>query len=170
MRRKAIETHGSTVSKRRRKPCRKGRGFYRGREGSTTRSACARSDRSSKNWYEEFRERDPERKGLEPSYEERHFEREDRTGRLALIVSDNADNGAIKIHQDVDVYATALQPGDEVEHSMDRARHAWVQVVDGEVTVNGELLHSGDGAAISDEGRITLAAKADSAALLFDLA
>lgn len=114
----------------------------------------------------------PEEKGLEPSYEERSIEREEMAGKLALIASRNGDRspGALKIHQDVDLYATALGANEEARHTLEPGRHAWVQVIDGELTLNGETLHAGDGAAVSDETELALVGVKPSEAILFDLA
>lgn len=81
-------------------------------------------------------------------------------------------DGAVTIHQDVALYASVLEsPGDRVRHELTPGRHAWVQVVAGGVTVNGEPLTAGDGAALSDEARVEVAATEDeSEILLFDLA
>ncbi|MEM7349744.1 MAG: pirin family protein [Acidobacteriota bacterium] len=112
----------------------------------------------------------PEQNGLEPGYQERHFDRQDKAGRLALIASGKSENGVLTIRQDVDVYATVLEPGQELRHGLDAERHVWVQVVEGELEVNGQTLSAGDAAAVSEESEITLVANAPSEALLFDLA
>lgn len=112
----------------------------------------------------------PERNGLEPGYEERHVDCEDKAGRLALIASGDATNGALKVHQDVDVYMTALEPGDRLHHTLSTGRHAWVQVVEGDIEVNGQALAGGDAVALSDESEITLEAQTPAQAILFDLA
>lgn len=113
----------------------------------------------------------PERQGLEPGYQERHFEREDKLGRLALIASREGGNGALTIHQDVAIYATVLEPGAKpLRHSLGADRHAWVQVIEGEIKINGQTLAAGDAAAVSDESEITLEAETPSEAIVFDLA
>jgi redox-sensitive bicupin YhaK (pirin superfamily) len=115
----------------------------------------------------------PESRGLEPGYEERNVPEEDKRGGLRLIATGNgaASAGeALKIHQDVDLYATVLEPGESTGLDLRPGRHAWVQVVDGELDLNGEALAAGDGAAIGDESRLDLTAKTDAHVLVFDLA
>jgi redox-sensitive bicupin YhaK (pirin superfamily) len=112
----------------------------------------------------------PERQGLEPGYQEANFSEEDKRGRLRRIASGRSDNGALKIHQDVDLYAAVLEPGQGERLELRSGRHAWVQVIRGDVTVNGESLAAGDGAAISDEAAVELRAESDAEVLLFDLA
>ncbi len=112
----------------------------------------------------------PEKEGLEPSYEEKHFPEEERRNALRMIASREADNGAAKIHQDARVYASLLDQDAHVEHELAPGRHAWVQVARGEVVLNGTALSEGDGAAVSEETKLALKAVSPAEILLFDLA
>ena len=111
----------------------------------------------------------PERKGLVPSYEEANYSDEDKLGGLRLIASGASENGNLKIHQDVDVYATVLEAGQEASLDLRPGRHAWVQVIRGDASLNGHDLAAGDGAAVSEERAVKLAAKSEAEILLFDL-
>ena len=112
----------------------------------------------------------PERRGIRPSYEQKQFAEEEKRGRLRLIASPDAADGSVIIHQDARLYATILDAGAEVTHELAPARHAWVQVVGGEVEVNGGRLGASDGAAGSEEEAVRLKAVAEAELLLFDLA
>jgi len=112
----------------------------------------------------------PNARGLPPSYEQRRFPSEDRRGRLRLLAAADGRDGAVTIHQDVDLYGTVLGGGQQVRHDLRTGRHAWVQVARGSVDVNGHPLAAGDGAALSDERGVELHADAPSEVLLFDLA
>ncbi len=112
----------------------------------------------------------PEREGLEPSYEEKHFPEEERRNVLRVIASREAGEGAAKIHQDARVYASLLDQDAQVEHALAPGRHAWVQVARGEVVLNGTALSEGDGAAVSEETKLALKAVSPAEILLFDLA
>ena len=112
----------------------------------------------------------PEKRGLTPEYEQRNFPAEARRGRLCPIVSPDGREGALTLHQDALLFATALEPGEEVVHTLRPGRHAWLQVMQGEVDLNGRRLAAGDGAAISEEEALTIIASTSSEALLFDLA
>jgi redox-sensitive bicupin YhaK (pirin superfamily) len=110
----------------------------------------------------------PERTGIEPSYEQKKFEENERHGKLRLVASRDARDGSVTVHQDVSLYS-ALLDGDEVAtHSFASNRHGWVQVTRGAVDLNGLTLKAGDGAAISDEREITLRGQG-AEVLLFDL-
>jgi quercetin 2,3-dioxygenase len=112
----------------------------------------------------------PEKKSLEPSYEQKAFPAEEKAGKLRLIASPDARDGSVKINQDARLYATLLKPGEEVRHKFSKDRHGWLQVAKGNVEMNGKKLSAGDGAAISDESSVTITASDDSEVLLFDLA
>jgi len=114
----------------------------------------------------------PDRAGHAPSYEQKVFPDAEKKGRLRLVASPDAAEGSLLVHQDARVYATILASGETVRHGLAPGRHAWVQVARGELTVNGQALGAGDGAAISDEREVVLAGRgaAGNEALLFDLA
>ena len=112
----------------------------------------------------------PEKKGLTPGYEQKAFPEAERQGRWRVIVSPDAREGSLKVHQDVSLYATLLSGGQKAEHALAPGRHAWVQLARGEATLNGKTLKAGDGAAVSGEERLVLEASAPVEALLFDLA
>jgi len=111
----------------------------------------------------------PEKAGLSPSYEEKHFG-DERKGQLRLVASRDGREGSLTVHQDLSLYASVLSAGDQVEHLVPEGRRAWVQVVRGEVTVNGETLREGDGAFTEAAQSLTLSASSDAELLLFDLA
>lgn len=112
----------------------------------------------------------PDQEGLEPGYEQREFPEAERQGRLRLVASRDGSDDSVVIHQDVKVFAALLPAGDEVSYQLDGDRRAWIQVVKGSVTVNGSALGTSDGAAISEEPALTIAATSDAEILLFDLA
>jgi redox-sensitive bicupin YhaK (pirin superfamily) len=113
----------------------------------------------------------PDREGHAPSYEQKPFPEAEKRSRLLLVASPGGEDGALRIHADARVYATVLADEETVRHALAPGRHAWVQVVRGELTVNGQALRAGDGAAVSAEREVVLegrgAARAE--ALLFDL-
>jgi quercetin 2,3-dioxygenase len=111
----------------------------------------------------------PEGQGLKPGYEEKTFSVEDKRGRMRLVGSRDGRDGSVVIHQDVDLYATLLEPGETLSHSLRAGRGVWVQVVDGTLELNGETLQAGDGAAVSGAGELRLEAERSAHALLFDM-
>ncbi|MGB9199431.1 MAG: pirin family protein [Terriglobales bacterium] len=112
----------------------------------------------------------PDKQGHEPGYEQKSFPESEKRGQLRLIASRDGANGSVKINQDASLFVSLLSPGDEVKHALGEKRHAWVQVAQGEVELNGEKLLQGDGAAVSDETALTIKGAKDAEVLLFDLA
>jgi redox-sensitive bicupin YhaK (pirin superfamily) len=111
----------------------------------------------------------PEREGMAPSYEQRHFSPEERADALRLVASRDGRDGSVRLHQDVDLYATLLRAGKAVDLALRLGRHAWVQVVRGTGELGGVRLEAGDGAALSGEPALSLRAAEPSEVLVFDL-
>jgi len=109
----------------------------------------------------------PERKGLKPQYEQLAFPDKDLRGQFHFVAG---PKGPVTIHQDANLYIARLARGEEASHRFASGRHGWLQVGHGSVTVNGTPLTQGDGAAISHEDEVKVAATAQSEVLLFDLA
>jgi redox-sensitive bicupin YhaK (pirin superfamily) len=111
----------------------------------------------------------PERRGVEPSYEQRKFDL-NPNGKLRLIASPDAEQDSVVLNQDAKVYAGKLEPGASVRQEIAEGRHAWVQVARGEIDLNGTMLRAGDGAAITGEPELRIATNGQgSELLLFDL-
>ena len=115
----------------------------------------------------------PEKRNLQPGYEQKAFSPEERRGKLRLVAARDGRDGAVTVHQDALVYAGLLDAGQKVEHAIAPGRGAWVQVARGSVEANGVKLVQGDGAALEGEKSVRIAgADGGEAAevLLFDLA
>lgn len=113
----------------------------------------------------------PEQEGIAPGYEQKTFTEEEKRGKLRLVGSRDGRDGSITIHQDVSLYAAALQDGETVNHALAEGRVAWLQVVRGAVKLNDQSLTVGDGAAIAQESKLMLqGASNDAEVLLFDMA
>ena len=110
----------------------------------------------------------PDRKGVTPRYAEKSFSNA-ATGRFHLAASKTGRDGSIAIHQDADLWLARLEAGQQVTHKPAPGRHAWIHIAEGEVSLNGEPLHAGDAAAVSDEPELELRAAQPSQVLLFDL-
>ncbi len=111
----------------------------------------------------------PEKKGLEPGYEQTRFAREDKLNRLRLVGSRDGRDGSVTIHQDVNLYASVLETGNEVTLELQQDRKVFVQIVAGEIVVNGRTLSAGDGAQIEGEESLQLSAVNEAEFLVFDM-
>jgi len=112
----------------------------------------------------------PSIKSAKPGYEQKTFTVADKLDRIRLVISPDGREGTVTIHQDVCLYSSILSANKTVELSLNENRHAWVQVVKGEVLLNGQSLKSGDGAAIDEENLLKFCAREKSELLVFDLA
>ncbi len=112
----------------------------------------------------------PDRKGIEPSYEQKRFPAQEQLNQLRLVASPDAANGSLLIHQDAQIYLASIEIDRDIAHELKPDRHAWLQVLRGEVAVAGNELKAGDGAAISDEREVGITGRSDAEIMLFDLA
>jgi len=112
----------------------------------------------------------PDLQGHEPGYEQKAFPESEKRGQLRLIAGPDGKDGSVTIHQDARLYVTLLSPGQQVMHDLAKGRYAWLQVAKGEVELNGKVLNQGDGAAVSDEHRLSIKGTKEAEVLLFDLA
>jgi len=112
---------------------------------------------------------EPDVTGIDPGYEEKHFDAASKRGKLRLVASPDGRGGSVKIHQDAAVYAALVDGAERVTHPLAKGRKAYVHVARGELTVNGERLAAGD--AVKAEGVSSLALEqgAQAEILLFDL-
>jgi redox-sensitive bicupin YhaK (pirin superfamily) len=111
----------------------------------------------------------PERRGLEPSYEQKPFPEVERRDQLRLVASADGSDGSLVIRQDARLFLGALTEGTQITRPLAKGRHAWLQVLRGVVDVNGIALNAGDGASATDESAIALRSVEKSEVLLFDL-
>jgi len=112
----------------------------------------------------------PDETGLTPEYEQMTLSREERRNRWQCVVSPEGKAGSMKIHQDASLYAALLDPDTRLTYSLSPGRYGWLQVVQGELEINGTPLAAGDGAALADESLLALNAQSSTEMILFDLA
>jgi redox-sensitive bicupin YhaK (pirin superfamily) len=113
----------------------------------------------------------PERRGLQPSYEQKNFSTDEKLNRFRLIASPTGEEGSVTIHQDAKLSAAIIEKGNTVRYELGKGRNAWIQIARGEVTLNGKALKQGDGASVENEELVVIAGAAEkSEVLLFDLA
>jgi len=113
---------------------------------------------------------EPNVTGIQPSYEEKHFDAASKRGRLRLIASGDAREGAVLIHQDACVYAALIDGAERVSHKLAPARKAYVHLARGKLTVCGEPLQAGDALKASGVDEIVFEGGEQAEVILFDLA
>lgn len=111
----------------------------------------------------------PERKDIEPGYEEKHFARDEKLNQWRLIASHDARQGSLLVHQDISLFATVLEQGKTLEYQLAEQRSIYLQVARGSVSLSGQVLLAGDAAKVEQLPALQLQALEDAELLLFDL-
>lgn len=111
------------------------------------------------------------KRGLQPSWEQKQFKKDERLDRLLpVIVPEGAsNNGALHIHQNASIYVSSLGKGAKVRHQLAPERKAYVFVIEGNASVNGNSMETRDAAMIENERNIEIAAAAPTELILLDL-
>lgn len=112
----------------------------------------------------------PARPGMQPSYEQKTFPIAERRKQLRLIASPDGRDGSVTVHQDVRLYATVLEAGEEIEYAPGAERHPWLHVATGTFEIAGTRLAAGDAAAPTKAGPIAIENVEPGELLIFDLA
>lgn len=111
----------------------------------------------------------PDKRGYEPSYGQKSFEKELATQKLVHVISRDGKDGSISMNQDADVYVSRLKANDSFDLNLAEYRRLWVQVVKGSVEINGQRVEAGDGASAKDISAAQFKALVDSEMIIFDL-
>jgi redox-sensitive bicupin YhaK (pirin superfamily) len=111
----------------------------------------------------------PDRNGYSPSYDQKSFTETFKKNELVLIASPQGREGSIQVHQNMDLLAARPQVQSNYSYLLKPDRKAWIQVIKGEININGHLILSGDGAAISEVAQLKISTQDSADFLLFDL-
>ncbi len=112
----------------------------------------------------------PDRRGIAPSYEQKHFDPASKRGKLRLVAANDGADGAVTIHADAKLYAGLFDGAESAELALDLTRLAYIHVVRGSLNVNGHELTVGDALQVREASRLTLSSGKDAVVLVFDLA
>jgi quercetin 2,3-dioxygenase len=112
----------------------------------------------------------PEQRGLPPSYEQNAFPPSERRGQWRLVASRDGRDGALTVHQDVNLYARLFDAGEEAHYDVAPGRYAWLHVARGGLEVNGKPLKAGDAAAFEPDAVVNVHSEEPAEVLLFDMA
>ncbi|MBL7684448.1 MAG: pirin family protein [Deltaproteobacteria bacterium] len=110
----------------------------------------------------------PERQGIKPEYEQKKIQHRPQQA-LTLLASNLEQEGAVRIHQDCQLYHLQLSGQENFEYSVKPGRALWIQQIKGSSKVESIILQEGDGMKVEDESKIHLSASESSSLLVFDL-
>jgi redox-sensitive bicupin YhaK (pirin superfamily) len=113
---------------------------------------------------------EPNVTGISPSYEQVSVPETDKRGTLRLVASPDGGQGAVMVHADARLYAGLFDGPEAATLPLNPARKTWVQMVRGQLDVNGQTLQAGDAAALESESQLQLSGGQDAEVLVFDLA
>jgi redox-sensitive bicupin YhaK (pirin superfamily) len=112
---------------------------------------------------------EPAQRGTPASYEQQALPPAEMQGRWRLVASPDGAEGSTTIGQDARLFASLLTAGDQIAHDLLPGRLAYVHVVRGRLSLNGQILTTGDAAKIADELHLDFSAEEETEILLFDL-
>ncbi len=113
---------------------------------------------------------EPNVQEITPSYEQKTFSTPDKRGILRLVASNDGAQGSVTIHADAKMYAGLFDGAETAQIALSTARKAYVHVLRGQLTVNGQALQGGDAAKLEGESALTLGNGKDAEVIVFDLA
>ena len=111
----------------------------------------------------------PDRSGHAAGYEQKSYLDRLAGNKIVLLASADGRSDSVSLHQDCDLYLGKLNKGDELEIELKANRHGWLQIVNGSLECSKNMLHAGDGLAISLESKLQIVASDDAEFLFFDL-
>ena len=113
---------------------------------------------------------EPNVRGIEAGYEQKHFDDESKRGTLRLVASNDGRDGSVTIHADAAIYSGLFDgAAQRFTRALDPARKFYVHLVRGRVAVNGRALEAGDALKIEGETALVIEGGVDAELLLFDL-
>jgi quercetin 2,3-dioxygenase len=112
----------------------------------------------------------PKTNNVVPGYGQKSFETDLNTKKSVLVISEEGRDGSISINQDADIYISRLIQGDEYEFKLRPNRGVWLQVVQGQLSINGSLMATGDAVSFENDEHLKIAAAGKCEFILFDLA
>lgn len=111
----------------------------------------------------------PKFTGIQPGYEQKSFSEDEKKGRLRLIASPNGEHGSVSFNADARLYVGIFNQDSDFRMALDPARKAYIHLIRGALTVNGQSLVAGDAVMLADEASLELADGQDAEVLVFDL-
>ncbi len=113
----------------------------------------------------------PKKRNIKPRYDQKTLNAEDRLNKLQVIVSpEGSSDDSVKINQDAWFNLGTLNKGTKVNyHLHDKSHGVYVFVIDGDVTVNGQVLNKKDGLGISETEALSITADNNSEVLLMEV-
>lgn len=113
----------------------------------------------------------PNKRNAEPRYDQKNFSDADKHNKLLTVVSPIGTNdGGIQIHQDAWFSLGKLDKDFTASYSLHNSNNGvYAFVIEGDITVNGQMLNKRDGLAISETNIVTIKADSNAEILLMEI-
>jgi len=106
---------------------------------------------------------------ITPGYEQKTIPPANKQGKLCLVASPNGQDGSVSMTADAKMYAGLFDGNQAASLSLNPKRKAYVHLIQGSLSVNGQDLNAGDALLIQDESQIDIANGKSAEVLVFDL-
>jgi redox-sensitive bicupin YhaK (pirin superfamily) len=107
---------------------------------------------------------------LSPNPQQKSFSSQSRAGCVRLVGSADGREGSLALGQDVSLYSGLLTAEQDLLYAVAPRRMAWLQVLQGQMSVNEATLEAGDGVGFSHVSSLSLRAATNVELVLVDLA
>jgi quercetin 2,3-dioxygenase len=112
---------------------------------------------------------EPLKKGVEPGYEQKTISPATKRGTLRLIASHDGERDSVRINADAKIYAGLFDGAQTAKLQIDPARKAYVHLISGQLTAQGQQLQAGDALMAEGEGMLLFEHGVNAEVLVFDL-
>ena len=112
----------------------------------------------------------PTHRGIEPGYEQTHFDAASRRGCLRLVASPDGAEGSLTVHADARIRAGLFDGDERAELPLASDRLTYVHLARGSLRVNGQALSAGDAVTLAGEASLVIDGGQAAEVLVFDLA
>jgi redox-sensitive bicupin YhaK (pirin superfamily) len=112
----------------------------------------------------------PNKRNVEPRYQQITLDVKDRENRLQQILSPNPEDAGVWIHQDAWFHMGKFEKGITETYTVKRnGNGVYAFVISGTVTINGQTLETRDALGITNTEKLEITATSDAEILLMDI-
>ncbi len=113
----------------------------------------------------------PNKKSVQPRYDQITLNTIDRQNKLQQVLSPNAEDDGVWIHQNAWFHMANLDKGKYVNYQLKDSKNNGVYafIIKGDVTINGESLNERDGMGISNIEELTIESDSNAEVLLMEV-
>ncbi|HQQ98060.1 MAG TPA: pirin family protein, partial [Cyclobacteriaceae bacterium] len=112
----------------------------------------------------------PKERNIKPRYDQKLYPASERENKFQTVVAPDKTDGALWINQDAWFSLGNFQKGTTVDYALRRRESGvYVFVIDGSVTINGQLVNRRDGYGLWETDSVSLVAQDSSEVLLMEV-